>query len=158
MHASRFPCLFGALALSLAVAACTGGGDDDDDAATSPTPACTPVGSTLTELQSAVFTPSCALASCHGPTNPQPPQQGMSLNSTAATHANTVGVTAFQTFNGNSVLLVDTAGGASASYLYLKVTGATGIQGSIMPPTGQPLCQEKIDAIAAWINAGAPNN
>lgn len=154
MHPSRLLLLFGTLALSLAVAACTGGGDDDDDAATSPTPACTPVGSTLTDLQSAVFTPNCALSSCHGSAAPQ---QGLDL-SAGATHANTVGVTAMQTFNGNSVLLVDTAGGANASYLYLKVTGATGIQGTLMPPTGQPLCQEKIDAIAAWINAGAQDN
>ena len=65
---------------------------------------------------------------------------------------------ASQLFNNATILLVNTAGGANASYLVKKVQGATGIQGGRMPLNSGMLCAEKIDALTAWIESGAPNN
>ncbi len=154
---SRVAPLLLTLAVSAMVAACAGGGDDDDVASPSPTPFCTPgtIGNTLTQLQSQVFTPNCALASCHDSVAPAGP--GLDLSSAAATHAGTVGVSAQQLFNNGAVTLV-VPSNSTASYLYLKVVNATGIQGTRMPQSSAALCQEKLDKIAEWIEAGAPNN
>ena len=139
-----------ALLLCAALAGCAGGGDDDDDG-------CDPLpNNNLSTLQAQIFTPSCgALSSCHDSLAPAGP--GLNLTE-GATHAETVGVTATQLFEGGTVEFVDVAGGHEASYLWLKVAGDPGIQGNAMPDTGQTLCQEKIDAIAAWIDAGALDN
>lgn len=153
-HLRKSPLLL-AFALAVASAACTGGADDDDDAATTATPQCTPLASTLTALQSGVFTPNCALGSCH---DSVAPEEGLDLSSAAASHATTVGVQANQTFNGAPIMLVPTNGDSNASYLLKKVQGATGIQGGRMPLNSGMLCDAKIDAIQAWIESGAPNN
>lgn len=154
--------LLAVLSLSAAIAVgCSGGGgddddDDDDDGATTNTPTCTPLpNNNLSTLQSAIFTPQCGLSSCHDATAPA---GSLDLSSAAASHANMVGVLSEGTFNSSNILIVDSAGGHTASFLWLKVTGATGISGAAMPDTGQPLCAAKVDAIAAWIDAGAPNN
>lgn len=149
--------LFAVLSLSVAVGAgCSGGdtGDDDDDAATTPGPACTPMSSTLSVIQSAIFTPQCALASCHDSVGPS---GNLDLSSAATSRTEMLDVLSDGTFNSANILLVD-SGNAAASFLYLKITGATGISGAAMPDTGQTLCADKIDAIEAWINAGAQNN
>jgi len=44
------------------------------------------------------------------------------------------------------------------SYLYLKVIGDGGIDGGRMPKDRAPLDDRSIEAIAAWIDAGAPAN
>lgn len=158
----RRPCavalsLLAAVALSaMVVVGCAGGGgDDDDDAATTQTPACTPLSnSNLSTLQSAIFTPQCALPSCH---SASVMAGALDLSSAATSHAEMVGVLAAGTFNSNNLDIVS-PGNAAGSFLYLKVTGATGISGNPMPDTGQTLCAEKIDAIEAWIDAGAANN
>lgn len=153
-HLRKMPLLL-ALAIAVATAACSGGGDDDDDAATTATPSCTPLASTLTALQSGIFTPNCALGSCH---DSVAPAEGLDLSSAAASHSTMVGVQANQLFNNAPILLVPTNGDSNASYLLKKVQGANGIQGSRMPLNSGLLCQEKIDAIQAWIESGAPNN
>ena len=142
--------LFLALVLCGAVAAgCAGGGDDDDDDG-----GCQPLASDdLATIQSQVFNVSCALASCHDATAPQ---EQLDLSSAAASHANLVGVTAVQLFQGNPILLVDTLGGPSESYLIHKLRGTQGIQPNQMPDTGQELCEEHIQSIESWIEAGAP--
>ena len=153
--------LLAVLSLTAVIAVgCSGGGggddDDDDDAATTNTPTCTPLpNNNLSTLQSAIFTPQCGLSSCH---DSVAPAGNLDMSSAAASHANMVGVLSDGTFNSNNILIVDTANGHTASFLWLKVTGANGISGSQMPDTGQTLCAQKIDAIAAWIDAGAPNN
>lgn len=152
--------LFAVLTLCVAIGAgCSGAGDDDDDddAATTPGPVCTPMASTLTTLQTAIFTPQCALASCHDAVAPAGGGNGVNLSTATASHADMVGVQSVGTFNAANILVVD-SGSAAASYLYLKITNATGISGSPMPDTGQTLCAEKVDAIAAWINSGAQMN
>lgn len=47
-------------------------------------------------------------------------------------------------------------GDAEASYLYQKITGGAGIIGGRMPLGRDPLTDEQIETIEAWINAGAP--
>lgn len=152
--------LLAVLSLTAVIAVgCSGGGggdDDDDDGATTNTPSCTPLpNSNLSTLQTAIFTPQCALSSCH---DSMAPAGSLDLSSANASHANMVGVLSEGTFNSNNILLVDSAGGHASSFLWLKVTNANGISGSAMPDTGQTLCAQKIDAIAAWIDAGALNN
>ena len=45
------------------------------------------------------------------------------------------------------------------SYLYNKITNKNMKAGTKSMPEGQPmLCQEKLDAVCRWIEAGAPNN
>jgi hypothetical protein len=158
------------LAMSLvAAAACSGGGGGDDASTTvptSPTPACTPITDTsLSHLQSVIFSPSCGEgqtgAGCHDVS--QPVSNSMAL-SNGQTYASTVGVTSvyeYSTNGGTSFFHLPRVnpGDHDHSFLYLKVIAASGIQGSGMPsniPGG--LCQAKIDAIKAWIDAGAPNN
>lgn len=152
-HLRKTPLVF-ALSLAVATAACSGGGDDDDAATITPLP-CTPLASTLTALQAGIFTPNCALGSCH---DSVAPEEGLNLSSASASRASMVSVSANQMFNNAAILLVDTAGGANASYLIKKVQGATGIQGGRMPLNSGMLCAEKIDALTAWIESGAPSN
>jgi hypothetical protein len=46
---------------------------------------------------------------------------------------------------------------ADNSYLYQKITGASGIDGEVMPRTGS-LNQTEKDIITNWINQGAKDN
>lgn len=158
------------LAMSIvAAAACSGGGGGDDASTTvptSPTPACTPITDTsLSHLQSVIFTPSCGEgqmgAGCHDV------NQVVSNNlvlTNGQTYGATVGVTSVGVFSSNGGVSTYhpprvAPGDSEHSFLYLKVLGTSGISGGKMPnniPAG--LCQAKIDAIKAWIDAGAPNN
>lgn len=153
--------LFAVLTFSVAVGVgCSGGGaddddDDDDDGATTQVPQCTPFpNNNLSTIQSEIFTPQCGLPSCH---DSQAPAGSLDLSSASASHANMVGVLSEGTFNSNNIALVD-SGNSGGSFLYLKVTGANGISGNAMPDTGQTLCADKVNAIQAWIDAGAQNN
>ena len=49
------------------------------------------------------------------------------------------------------------SGDADGSYLIKKMEGASGIEGDVMPPSGQ-LDQATIDQIRDWIDRGAPND
>jgi hypothetical protein len=149
--------LFAVLALSSAVGVgCSGGAsDDDDDAGTTQTPSCTPLpNNNLSTLQTAIFTPNCALQSCH---DSVAPAGNLDLSSANTSHTEMVGVLSDGTFNSANIAIVD-SGNSGGSFLYLKVTGANGISGAQMPDTNQDLCGDKVDAIAAWIDAGAQNN
>ena len=146
----------------IASIACSGGGGGGGPTTipTSPTPECTPITDTsLTHLQAAIFTPNCALASCHASGAPNPTDQPLDLSSAAATYSHTVEVRSApsELYNGATQLYIVDTSGHAASYLYKKIVNDPGISGTPMP-NGQPLCQQKIDAIAAWIDAGAPNN
>ncbi|WP_146648851.1 hypothetical protein [Labilithrix luteola] len=48
-------------------------------------------------------------------------------------------------------------GDPARSYLYMKITRASGIDGVPMPKDSPPLDEASIAAIAAWIDAGAPD-
>ena len=108
---------------------------------------------TLTQIQTMVFTPSCA--GCHsGPTSNNLPS-GMNLSSAAASHAALVDVVSLQA---NPALDRVEPGDPDNSYLIRKLEGGPNIGGSRMPQGGPFLDQATVDMIRQWISDGAPNN
>jgi len=125
------------LALCFVNAGC---GNSDLDGSAAPS-------SQLRAIQREVFAGSCALSdSCHrGDSTPS------GLNLEVPVHAKLVGVPASA---GSSRILV-VAGDPNSSYLYEKISRDTPSQGMRMPPNAQPLSNENIERIRAWITAGA---
>lgn len=106
---------------------------------------------TLAQLQSTVFTPSCA--GCHtggGATLPA----SMNLTSASASFAALVNVASVQ----QPSLMRVAPNNVAGSYLIHKLEGAATITGSRMPQGGPFLSQATIDTVKSWINSGAPNN
>ncbi len=99
---------------------------------------------TLSSIQAEIFTPICSV--CH------PPNQGQDLRA-GHSYASIVNVPSNEE---PSVLRVK-PGDPANSYLYRKITGASGILGSQMP-LGGSLTAAQIQAIHDWIAAGALNN
>jgi len=109
-----------------------------------------PVGTTLDEIQAAVFTPNCATAGCHtGPTGNTLPT-GMDLTDANASFASLVGVTSLEDANFMRVEAND----PDNSYLIQKLEG-TASTGAQMPFGATPLDQATIDNIRTWIDNGA---
>ena len=125
----------------------TGGGDFE---ATFVIQAPPPTGTTLDEIQAAVFTPSCASAGCHtGPMGNNLPT-GLDLSNADASFASLVGVISQEDIN---FVRVDPFN-PDGSYLIRKLEGtaSTGVQ---MPLGGLPLDQAVINNIRTWIANGA---
>jgi hypothetical protein len=116
------------------------------DSSTGPATPGTPVQASLSDIQARVFTPSCALAGCHAGSSPA---GGMNL---AAGSSYTALVSIRSSLYASKLRVKP--GSASESVLIgeLRRELSPG-----MPPSG-PLATAVIDSIAAWINAGAPNN
>jgi hypothetical protein len=98
-----------------------------------------------------IFTDSCALSGCHAGANPS---AGQSLSQGAAI-SNIVCVPSVEVAR----LFRVQAGNPDSSYLVLKVEGNAGAVGGVATqmPIGFPaLTQQEVDAIRAWILAGAP--
>ncbi len=131
------------LSLGLVLSAASCGGDGVIDIGGGPPPTDAP---TLTSLQTSIFTPSCALLGCHGA---PAPEQGMDL-SAGKTYAHTVGVDSVELSGFKRVA----PGHAEDSYLYMKLAGDPRIAGDRMP-FGGLLSAAEIDAVRAWIDAGA---
>lgn len=123
--------------------------------APAPTPPSTPpptpppttgsFGPNFSEIQSSVFTPSCATSGCHAGGG-----AAASLNLEAAnSYAMLVGVASTQ----DAALQRVNPGNATASYLIQKMEG-TAATGDVMPPSGA-LDQADIDTVKQWINDGA---
>ncbi len=104
---------------------------------------------TFSRVQNEIFTPSCALSTCHDAFSSQ---EGMTLSSGEG-YSNTVGRKATQ----SSLNRIE-PGFPERSYLYLKVTGSAGITGSQMPQNRTPLTDDKIRLLRDWIRRGAPND
>jgi methionine-rich copper-binding protein CopC len=103
----------------------------------------------LESIQDKVFTPLCA--ECHrGPAGGALPG-GQDLSSAAASYANLVEVASVEA----PALLRVSPGAADESYLVQKLEGTAGV-GERMPLGGAPLAPATIEAIRAWIDAGAP--
>lgn len=102
-------------------------------------------GPNFSEIQAAVFTPSCASANCHGGTDPA----GLNLQE-ANSYAMLVGIASSQQAGLQRV----NPGNPDISYLVQKLENAPGITGGVMPP-GAPLPQVDIDVIRQWITEGA---
>lgn len=105
---------------------------------------------TYANIQERVFVASCSsFSSCHDSSGP--PAQGLDLETDAITAL--VGVES--TVAAGRILVV--AGDPDNSYLIEKIESMTPAVGVQMPPN-QPLDQNKIDALKAWIADGASAN
>ena len=106
-------------------------------------------GPTLDEIQTNVFTPTCATVGCH---NNTAQAAGLSLADADTSFLELVGQFSNQTGQMNVLLVAP--GDPDASYLIRKMEGVGGITGGVMPPTGS-IPQGDIDIIRTWITNGA---
>lgn len=102
---------------------------------------------TLSSIQSLVFDPRCV--EHHGD---QAAQAGLDLSEGMSFEA-LVNAPSTQ-----SALDLVEPGDPENSYLVHKIEGRAGIVGGTMPPIGDPLSAEEIEAIRQWIAGGAENN
>jgi len=104
----------------------------------------------LSILQSEIFDLNCAVSGCHiGST----PPKGLNLEN-GNTFSNIVNVPSDE----QPDLKLIEPGNPEESYLYQKITGATGIIGSQMPLGRSPLSIEEMEQIRDWILEGALDN
>jgi hypothetical protein len=136
----------------VAVAGCGGGGGGSSPTAPPlPGPPLPPSGATtFSQFQAQIFTPSCGVAGCHAA---GAAQAGLVLEAGQA-YGNLVNVPSTQ----QPALSRVTPGQPEQSYLIKKLRGDGDIIGERMPRGGPFLSQADIDALIAWINAGAPEN
>jgi Bacterial Ig-like domain len=132
------------------VSACGGGSGGGGSGNTNPAPPPPPpplsFNPVFSEIQSNVFTPTCATSGCH--TGASAPQ-GLRLDA-ANSYGLLVGVASSQV---PSVLRV-AAGNPGNSYLIQKLEG-TAAAGARMPLNRTPLAQSTINIIRQWITDGA---
>lgn len=106
---------------------------------------------TFSQIQTSIFTPTCAKSACHSSATAT---GGLVLEAGRA-YVSIVGRPSQE----EPQLEYVRPGSPDASYLLEKVRGDAGISGSRMPQDGPPfLSAQQIAGIAAWIQAGAPNN
>ena len=106
---------------------------------------------TLTQIQTAVFTPMCS--SCHTGVGTALPG-ALNLTSAAASYKALVGVF---TVEEPTVEFVS-PGNPATSYLIQKLQGGVSITGKQMPLGGPYLSSAQITQIAQWIAAGSQND
>jgi hypothetical protein len=123
-----------------ALASCTGGPEDGGSDGGSG------IAAKLSSIRSDIFTPNCSATSCHGGANPV---QGLDLASDGV-HARLVDVDS--TVAGQKVVV---PGEPSESLLYIVVKDGLPNGGIRKMPPGVSLSDEKVEAIRAWIEAGA---
>ena len=126
--------------IALAVLLVTGCGDKGDSGG-GPLPELT-----FTEVNQ-VLVQSCGFSSCHGGG-----LGGLTLDGDGDYD---VLVAVASTALPDELLVI--GGDADGSYLIKKMEGSDGIDGDVMPPSGQ-LDQDTIDQIRDWIDRGAPND
>jgi hypothetical protein len=115
---------------------------------------------TLSAIQDAIFSKSCAFGSCHGGANP-----AAGLNLTAGHSCASLVQQPSCVFSSRTLVV---PGDPDQSYLFHAVAGddlgsnadgpcagLTNGTPSRMPLGGAPLCQGQIDQVKAWITAGA---
>jgi hypothetical protein len=106
---------------------------------------------TLWTIQETIFSPRCAIATCHDTTT----RSGDLVLEAGASHGELVGVEPdVDTARDAGLLRVD-PGDPDNSFLVIKLEGPTPSQGSRMPLTGPLLDPADIGIIRAWIAAGA---
>jgi hypothetical protein len=143
-----------ALGLLLAVAACGGGGGDEPDAAVSASCMEATTHSDFAWIEANVLARGCgAFRSCHQGTAVE---AGMLNLEAGRSYDALVGVPSVE----HPDLLLVAAGKPDESYLLVALGGADGPLPSKgrMPLNNPPLCDEKIQAIRRWIEAGAAND
>jgi hypothetical protein len=102
-------------------------------------------------IQASVFQGSCAFTNCHGTMGAA--QAGLELSSVDVSAANLINVDSTEV-DGKRVTPDD----RDASYLVNKLLGENMAPTTLMMPVTGTLCAPKIDAVLAWIDAGAPIN
>jgi hypothetical protein len=111
---------------------------------------------TLAELQTNVFTGSCALSTaCHTGTNPA---ESLDLSSLDASNANLLGDGSGAPSEQSDTLSRVEPGDSSASYLMNKLNGVGLEEDSAGNPSGRMpldgvLCSSKLEAVRAWIDS-----
>jgi len=107
------------------------------------------IGPTLDQIQTVIFTPTCATTGCH---SGGVPAANLNLSDADTSLANLVGVPTTQLAGaGIRVIVMD----PDNSYLIQKLENAAGIEALQMPLAGPPLAQADIDHIRQWIADGA---
>ena len=112
----------------------------------------TTVPATLDEIQQTIFTPSCAMLSCH---DAQSKTGNLTLTA-GASYGQLVNVAPDVLTARDAGLLRVDPGHPENSFLLLKLTGPPLGEGSPMPLTGAPLSADEIQLIRDWILQGAP--
>jgi hypothetical protein len=106
---------------------------------------------TFTQIQAGIFTPSCAKSGCHASSA----AAGGLVLEAGQSYGQIVGRPAQE----QPQLDYVRPGNPEASYLLEKLRGDPNISGSRMPRDGPPfLSPQQIAGLAAWIQAGAPND
>ncbi len=105
---------------------------------------------TLSQLQTSLFTPTCALAACHSALSAN---AGLVLEA-GRTFSETVNVPSSQVASFDII----EPGDPERSYMIKKLRGDADIQGLRMPRFGPFLTDEQIGQVISWVNAGAPDN
>lgn len=107
---------------------------------------------TFQELQTKVFTPNCASASCHTAGR----KAGDLVLEEGLSYDNLVGAKPANPSALASDFLRIAPGRPERSFLLAKLTGPGPGQGDLMPRGSTGLRGAEIDAVRAWIQAGAP--
>jgi hypothetical protein len=116
-----------------------------------PTPTRPPA--SLQQIQDQIFTPKCAIASCHA----APSGVNDLVLSEGFAYDELVGVEPFVDAARRAGLLRVDPGRPENSFLLIKLTGPPPDQGSRMPLSPAPaLTQAEIDLVGDWILQGAP--
>lgn len=105
---------------------------------------------TLSNIQSGIFTPRCAVSGCHVPGGAGP----MPLRNEQESFLSLVNKPSTQL---TSLSLVK-PGDPANSYLLLKLDGDSRIMGARMPLGGNALSSSEIGIIEQWISGISPNN
>ncbi|MFQ5526099.1 MAG: hypothetical protein ACE5GX_07520 [Thermoanaerobaculia bacterium] len=105
---------------------------------------------TLTQLQTSLFTPTCAVAGCHSAGTAR---AGLVLEA-GRTFGETVNVLSSQLPQFDII----EPGDPERSYLVKKLRGDADISGDQMPEGGPFLSEERIAEVISWVNAGALDN
>ncbi len=105
---------------------------------------------TLTQLQTSLFTPTCAVAGCHSAATAR---AGLILEA-GRTFGETVNVASSE----RPELDIIEPNDPERSYMVKKLRGDPDIEGERMPEGGPFLSDERIAEVISWIEAGALDN
>lgn len=117
---------------------------------TAPQPTATAVATvSLEQVQDEIFTPRCAVQFCHS--GPFPAAQ-LDL-SDGVSFDEMVNVAPLTPAAADAGMLLVDPGNAENSFLYVKITNPVGAQGFLMPLTGEPLNEQEVALVRAWIES-----
>jgi hypothetical protein len=106
---------------------------------------------TLANIQTDIFSPTCADLFCHSATG----QAGNLVLENGQSHDQLVGVQSFNVAARQGGLLRVKASDPDNSFLIIKLTGPTAAQGSLMPLGKPALTAAQVQLIRDWITQGA---